>query len=131
MVWVRGNPAQIATLVCGDTQIAYGGATTALGGSGRRARYDNHRQSEQPRESLDLVCAPNIKSSKELAASDSATKRRRCVWKTATVWLEHSAWDERRDNIQMTSSVMSRSSLSRSNRAHRSSRLCRLFLAAA
>src|SRR5258706_15340724 len=30
LVWVRGNPAQIATLVSGDTQIAYGGASTAL-----------------------------------------------------------------------------------------------------
>jgi ABC-type nitrate/sulfonate/bicarbonate transport system substrate-binding protein len=30
VVWVRGNPAQIATLGSGDTQIAYGGATTAL-----------------------------------------------------------------------------------------------------
>src|SRR5689334_25435985 len=29
-VWVRGNPAQIATLVSGDTQIAYGGAPTAM-----------------------------------------------------------------------------------------------------
>jgi ABC-type nitrate/sulfonate/bicarbonate transport system substrate-binding protein len=25
VIWVRGNPAQIATLVSGDTQIAYGG----------------------------------------------------------------------------------------------------------
>jgi ABC-type nitrate/sulfonate/bicarbonate transport system substrate-binding protein len=30
VVWVRGNPAQIATLASGDTQIAYGGAPTAL-----------------------------------------------------------------------------------------------------
>ncbi len=30
VVWVRSNPAQIATLASGDTQIAYGGATTAL-----------------------------------------------------------------------------------------------------
>src|SRR6266536_2176337 len=30
VVWVRGNPTQIATLASGDTQIAYGGATTAL-----------------------------------------------------------------------------------------------------
>jgi hypothetical protein len=30
VVWVRGNPAQIATLVSGDTQIAYGGAPTAI-----------------------------------------------------------------------------------------------------
>src|SRR6266849_14939 len=29
-VWVRSNPTQIATLASGDTQIAYGGATTAL-----------------------------------------------------------------------------------------------------
>ena len=27
MVWVRGNPAQIATLASGDAQIAYGGAS--------------------------------------------------------------------------------------------------------
>jgi hypothetical protein len=30
VIWVRGNPAQIATLASGDTQIAYGGAPTAL-----------------------------------------------------------------------------------------------------
>src|SRR3954453_2221239 len=29
-VWVRSNPTQIATLASGETQIAYGGATTAL-----------------------------------------------------------------------------------------------------
>src|SRR4029434_3155631 len=35
VVWVRGNLAQIATLVSGDTQIAYGGAPTHGAGAGR------------------------------------------------------------------------------------------------
>jgi ABC-type nitrate/sulfonate/bicarbonate transport system substrate-binding protein len=101
VVWVRGNPAQIATLVSGDTQIAYGGATTALAAAvgGRDMKIIASLSS---RESLDLVARPNIKNSKELAGKRFGVQSvGGGVWKTATVWLEHFGMDERRDNIQM------------------------------
>ncbi|HYA30931.1 MAG TPA: ABC transporter substrate-binding protein, partial [Acidobacteriota bacterium] len=101
VVWVRGNPAQIATLVSGDTQIAYGGATTALAAAvgGRDMKIIASLSS---RESLDLVARPNIKSAKELAGKRFGVQSvGGGVWKTATVWLEHFGMDERRDNIQM------------------------------
>src|SRR5882724_2558512 len=101
VVWVRGNPAQIATLVSGDTQIAYCGATTALAAAvgGRDMKIIASLSS---RESLDLVARPNIKNSKELAGKRFGVQSvGGGVWKTATVWLEHFGMDERRDNIQM------------------------------
>jgi len=101
VVWVRGNPAQIATLVSGDTQIAYGGAPTALAAAvgGRDMKIIASLSS---RESLDLVARPNIKSAKELAGKRFGVQSvGGGVWKTATVWLEHFGMDERRDNIQM------------------------------
>ena len=100
-VWVRGNPAQIATLVSGDTQIAYGGAPTAMAAAvgGRDMKIIASLSS---RESLDLVARPNIKSAKELAGKRFGVQSvGGGVWKTATVWLEHFGMDERRDNIQM------------------------------
>ncbi len=101
VVWVRGNPAQIATLVSGDTQIAYGGASTALAAAvgGRDMKIVASLSS---RESLDLVARPGIKSAKELAGKRFGIQSiGGGVWKTATVWLEHFGMDERRDNIQM------------------------------
>ena len=101
VVWVRGNPAQIATLVSGDTQIAYGGATTALAAAvgGRDMKIVASLSS---RESLDIVARPNIKSAKDLAGKRFGIQSvGGGVWKTATVWLEHFGMDERRDNIQM------------------------------
>ena len=86
VVWVRGNPAQIATLVSGDTQIAYGGATTALAAAvgGRDMKIIASLSS---RESLDLVARPNIKSAKELAGKRFGVQSvGGGVWKTATVW---------------------------------------------
>ena len=100
-VWVRGNPAQIATLVSGDTQIAYGGAPTAIAAAvgGRDMKIIASLSS---RENLDLVARPNIKSAKELAGRRFGVQSvGGGVWKTATVWLEHFGMDERRDNIQM------------------------------
>ena len=101
VVWVRGNPAQIATLVSGDTQIAYGGAPTAIAATlgGRDMKIIASLSS---RESLDIVARPNIKSAKELAGKRFGVQSvGGGVWKTATVWLEHLGMDERRDNIQM------------------------------
>lgn len=101
VVWVRGNPAQIATLVSGDTQIAYGGAPTAIAATlgGRDMKIIASLSS---RESLDIVARPNIKSAKELAGKRFGVQSvGGGVWKTATVWLEHFGMDEKRDNIQM------------------------------
>ncbi len=101
VVWVRGNPAQIATLVSGDTQIAYGGAPTAIAATlgGRDMKIIASLSS---RESLDIVARPNIKSAKELSGKRFGVQSvGGGVWKTATVWLEHFGMDERRDNIQM------------------------------
>ena len=101
VVWVRGNPAQIATLASGDTQIAYGGATTALAAAvgGKDLKI---LASLSSRENLDLVARPGIKSAKELAGKRFGTQSiGGGVWKTATVWLEHFDMDEKRDNIQM------------------------------
>lgn len=101
VVWVRGNPAQIATLVSGDTQIAYGGAPTAIAATlgGRDMKIIASLSS---RESLDIVARPNIKSAKELAGKRFGVQSvGGGVWKTATVWLEHLGMDEKRDNIQM------------------------------
>lgn len=101
VVWVRGNPAQIATLVSGDTQIAYGGAPTALAAAvgGRDMKIVASLSS---RESLDLVARPNIKNPKDLGGKRFGVQSvGGGVWKTATVWLEHFGMDERRDNIQM------------------------------
>ncbi|MBM4261776.1 MAG: ABC transporter substrate-binding protein [Deltaproteobacteria bacterium] len=101
LVWVRGNPAQIATLVSGDTQIAYGGAPTAIQAAvgGRDMKLVGSLSS---RESLDLVARPNIKSPKEIAGKRFGVQSvGGGVWKTATVWLEHFGMDEKRDNIQM------------------------------
>ena len=100
-VWVRGNPAQIATLVSGDTQIAYGGATTALAAAvgGREMKIIASLSS---RENLDLVARPGIQSAKDLRGKRLGIQSLGGgVWKTATVWLEHFGMDERRDNIQM------------------------------
>jgi ABC-type nitrate/sulfonate/bicarbonate transport system substrate-binding protein len=101
VVWVRGNPAQIATLVSGDTQIAYGGAPTAIAATlgGRDMKIIASLSS---RESLDIVARPAIKSAKELAGKRFGVQSvGGGVWKTATVWLEHLGMDEKRDNIQM------------------------------
>jgi|SRR5499425_713562 len=65
VVWVRGNPAQIATLASGDTQVAYGGATTALAAAvgGKELKMIASLSS---RENLDLVARPGINSAKNL-----------------------------------------------------------------
>jgi len=100
-VWVRGNPAQIATLVSGDTQIAYGGAPTAMAAAvgGRDMKIIASLSS---RENLDLVARPGINSAKDLRGKRFGVQSvGGGVWKTATVWLEHFSMDERRDNIQM------------------------------
>ena len=100
-VWVRGNPAQIATLVSGDTQIAYGGAPTAMAAAvgGRDMKIIASLSS---RETLDLVARPSIQSAKDLRGKRFGVQSvGGGVWKTATVWLEHFGMDERRDNIQM------------------------------
>ena len=100
-VWVRGNPAQIATLVSGDTQIAYGGAPTALAAAvgGQDMKIIASLSS---RENLDLVARPGINNPKELRGKRFGVQSRGGgVWKTATVWLEHFGMDEKRDNIQM------------------------------
>jgi ABC-type nitrate/sulfonate/bicarbonate transport system substrate-binding protein len=100
-VWVRGNPAQIATLVSGDTQIAYGGAPTALAAAvgGRDMRIIASLSS---RENLDLVARPGITSAKDLRGKRFGIQSLGGgVWKTATVWLEHFGMEEKRDNIQM------------------------------
>src|SRR6476659_3266826 len=100
-VWVRGNPAQIATLVSGDTQIAYGGAPTAIAAAvgGRDMKIIASLSS---RENLDLVARPGINSAKDLRGKRFGVQSRGGgVWKTATVWLEHFGMDERHDNIQM------------------------------
>src|SRR6185437_15806625 len=100
-VWVRGNPAQIATLVSGDTQIAYGGAPTAMAAAvgGRDMKIIASLSS---RENLDLVARPGITSAKDLRGKRFGVQSLGGgVWKTATVWLEHFGMDERRDNIQM------------------------------
>jgi len=101
VVWVRGNPAQIATLASGDTQIAYGGATTALAAAvgGKDLKIVASLSS---RENLDLVARPGITSAKELRGKRLGIQSiGGGVWKTATVWLEHFGMDEKRDNIQM------------------------------
>ena len=101
VVWVRGNPAQIATLASGDTQIAYGGATTALAAAvgGKELQMVASLSS---RENLDLVARPGINSAKDLRGRRFGIQSiGGGVWKTATVWLEHFGMDEKRDNIQM------------------------------
>jgi NitT/TauT family transport system substrate-binding protein len=101
VVWVRGNPAQIATLASGDTQIAYGGATTALAAAvgGKELQMIASLSS---RENLDLVARPGINSPKDLRGKRFGIQSiGGGVWKTATVWLEHFGMDEKRDNIQM------------------------------
>ena len=101
VVWVRGNPAQIATLASGDTQIAYGGATTALAAAvgGKELQMIASLSS---RENLDLVARPGINSAKDLRGKRFGIQSiGGGVWKTATVWLEHFGMDEKRDNIQM------------------------------
>ena len=98
---MRGNPAQIATLVSGDTQIAYRGAPTAIAATlgGRDMKIIASLIS---RESLDIVARPGIKTAKELAGKRFGVQSvGGGVWKTATVWLEHLGMDEKRDNIQM------------------------------
>jgi ABC-type nitrate/sulfonate/bicarbonate transport system substrate-binding protein len=101
VVWVRSNPAQIATLASGDTQIAYGGATTALAAAvgGKELQMVASLSS---RENLDLVARPGINSAKDLRGKRFGIQSiGGGVWKTATVWLEHFGMDEKRDNIQM------------------------------
>ncbi len=101
VVWVRGNPMQIATLASGDTQIAYGGATTALAAAvgGRDLKI---LASFTSRESLDLVARPGITSPKDLRGKRFGIQSiGGGVWKTAAVWLEYYGLEEHRDNIQM------------------------------
>jgi NitT/TauT family transport system substrate-binding protein len=100
-VWVRSNPTQIATLASGDTQIAYGGATTALAAAvgGKELKIVASLSS---RENLDLVARPGINNPKDLRGKRFGIQSiGGGVWKTATVWLEHFGMDEKRDNIQM------------------------------
>src|SRR5678815_3867552 len=100
-VWVRSNPTQIATLASGDTQIAYGGATTALAAAvgGKELKI---LASLSSRENLDLVARPGINNPKDLRGKRFGIQSiGGGVWKTATVWLEYFGMDERRDNIQM------------------------------
>src|SRR4249920_934460 len=100
-VWVRSNPTQIATLASGDTQIAYGGATTALAAAvgGKELKI---LASLSSRENLDLVARPGINNPKDLRGKRFGVQSvGGGVWKTATVWLEHLGMDEKRDNIQM------------------------------
>ena len=95
------NPAQIATLSSGDTQIAYGGATTALAAAvgGKELQI---LASLSSRENLDLIARPGITSAKDLRGKRFGIQSiGGGVWKTATVWLEHFGMDEKRDNIQM------------------------------
>src|SRR5262245_27487207 len=101
VVWVRGNPAQIATRASGDTHSAYGGATTALAAAvgGKELQMVASLSS---RENLDLVARPGINSPKDLRGKRFGIQSiGGGVWKTATVWLEHFGMDEKRDNIQM------------------------------
>ena len=101
LVWVRGNPAQLATLASGDTQIAYGGAPTAMAAAigGRDIKIIASLSS---RENLDLIARPGINSAKDLRGKRFGIQSiGGGVWKTATVWLEHFGMDEKRDNIQM------------------------------
>jgi len=100
-VWVRSNPTQIATLASGETQIAYGGATTAFAAAvgGKDLKIIASLSS---RENLDLVARPGINTPKELRGRRFGIQSiGGGVWKTATVWLEHFGMDEKRDNIQM------------------------------
>jgi NitT/TauT family transport system substrate-binding protein len=100
-VWVRSNPTQIATLASGETQIAYGGATTALAAAvgGKELKIVASLSS---RENLDLVARPGINNPKDLRGKRFGVQSiGGGVWKTATVWLEHFGMDEKRDNIQM------------------------------
>jgi len=100
-VWVRSNPTQIATLASGETQIAYGGATTALAAAvgGKELKIVASLSS---RENLDLVARPGINNPKDLRGKHFGIQSiGGGVWKTATVWLEHFGMDEKRDNIQM------------------------------
>lgn len=100
-VWVRSNPTQIATLATGNTQIAYGGATTALAAAvgGKELKIVASLSS---RENLDLVARPGINNPKDLRGKRFGIQSiGGGVWKTATVWLEHFGMEEKRDNIQM------------------------------
>ena len=100
-LWVRSNPTQIATLASGETQIAYGGATTALAAAvgGKELMIVASLSS---RENLDLVARPGINNPKDLRGKRFGIQSiGGGVWKTATVWLEHFGMDEKRDNIQM------------------------------
>ena len=100
LVWVRGNPAQLATLASGDTQIAYGGAPTAMAAAigGRDIKIIASLSS---RENLDLIARPGINSAKDLRGKRFGIQSiGGGVWKTATVWLEHFGMDERRDKAQ-------------------------------
>jgi len=100
-VWVRSNPTQIATLASGETQIAYGGATTALAAAvgGKELVIVASLSS---RENLDLVARPGINTPQDLRGKRFGIQSiGGGVWKTATVWLEHFGMDEKRDNIQM------------------------------
>ena len=102
VVWVRNNPAQIATLSSGDTQIAYGGATTALAAAAVGGKELKILASLSSRENLDLIARPGITSPKDLRGKRFGIQSiGGGVWKTATVWLEHFGMDEKRDNIQM------------------------------
>ncbi|HEX2386912.1 MAG TPA: ABC transporter substrate-binding protein [Candidatus Binatia bacterium] len=101
VVWMRGNSMQIATLASGETQIAYGGATTALAAAagGQELKII---ASFTSRESLDLVARPGIAAPADLRGKRFGIQSiGGGVWKTAAVWLEHFGLDERRDNIQM------------------------------
>jgi NitT/TauT family transport system substrate-binding protein len=101
VVWMRGNSMQIATLASGETQIAYGGATTALAAAagGQELKII---ASFTSRESLDLVARPGIATPADLRGKRFGIQSiGGGVWKTAAVWLEHFGLDERRDNIQM------------------------------
>ncbi len=101
VVWMRGNSMQIATLASGETQIAYGGATTALAAAAGGSEL-KIVASFTSRESLDLVARPGIARPADLRGKRFGIQSiGGGVWKTAAVWLEHFGLDERRDHIQM------------------------------
>jgi NitT/TauT family transport system substrate-binding protein len=100
-VFIRTGPLQVASLVSGDTDIGYMGATNVVGAAGGGSDL-RILASFTNRVNYDLVVRPGIKSPEDLRGKRFGVQAiGGTVWMGAILGLEHLGLEPGRDNISM------------------------------
>jgi NitT/TauT family transport system substrate-binding protein len=100
-VFIRTGPLQVASLISGDTDIGYMGATNAVGAAGGGSDL-RILASFTNRVIYDLVVRPGIKSPEDLRGKRFGVQAiGGTVWMGAILGLEHLGLEPVRDNISM------------------------------